>query len=204
MTIRQIAELCDVEERTARDWSKNVNCGKNFPSLQNLDTIELSGHGKETDLPVETAVAIIRAGGREALASLLAENAANKDALVVQNTPGIMAQFTKLAEMLEKTTQTMEKQGKLIEAQSLALEDPQKAAYAELEKFVQYNLEVENKPIHRVFVHELWHAYENTAKNPLNEHNFKFKIALDHPEFELKRTKAGDWYFTHCRSLHIL
>jgi hypothetical protein len=61
MTIKEIAELCGVEDRAVRDWSKKVNCGENHPSLQNLDTIEESGHGKAADLSVETATAIIRA-----------------------------------------------------------------------------------------------------------------------------------------------
>jgi hypothetical protein len=66
MTIKEIAKLCEVDESTVWRWSKNVNCMQNASSLQNLDTVKKSGHGKAADLPVEIVVSIIRAGGREA------------------------------------------------------------------------------------------------------------------------------------------
>ena len=126
MTIKEIAELCDVDEVTILRWSKKVNClqnvgslqnldsgegsknvnlGKNFPSLQNLDGItEESGHGKAADLPVETAAAIIRAGGKEALAFLLEEKSATENALAVQSEAmaKIMEQLKRLPEALER------------------------------------------------------------------------------------------------------
>jgi transcriptional regulator with XRE-family HTH domain len=85
MTIKEIAELCGVDEDTVSRWSKNVKFPQNAETLQKLDGIEKLKQGKATDLPLETAVAIIRAGGRETLAALLAENAANKNALVVSS-----------------------------------------------------------------------------------------------------------------------
>jgi transcriptional regulator with XRE-family HTH domain len=77
MTIKEIAEICGVDEDTILRWSKNVNFPQNVGSLQKLD--EIIRQGKTTDLPPETAAAIIRAGGKEALAALLEENARNKD-----------------------------------------------------------------------------------------------------------------------------
>jgi predicted transcriptional regulator len=85
MTIKEIAELCGVDEKEVRRWIgslKNVKNGQNVHSLQNLDK---TGRGKTLNFPVETAAAIIRARDREALAALLAENAATKDQLAVYN-----------------------------------------------------------------------------------------------------------------------
>jgi hypothetical protein len=190
MTIKEIAELCGVEERTILNWSKNVNCGKNFRSLQNLDTIEESGHGKATDLPVETAAAIIRAGGREALAALLEENAANKDALALrQPVPAIPAPLMGLPVLMER----LEK----------ALEDPQKAAYEELEAFVKRTLTPEEKPVHKTYLFVLWNAYEKEVKNLVDKHVFMYKIAMDHPEFKLKHDKHG-WYFAYCDVIRLI
>jgi hypothetical protein len=198
MTIKEIAELCGVEDHTVRNWSKNVNCGKNFGSLQNLDSIGESGHGKAADLPPETAAAIVRAGGREVLAALLEENTRNKDALVVRDAPpavvGVFANFTRHLEKAEA----------LIERQSALLDDPRKAAYDELEKFVNENVAVDERGHHNPLpVWHLYHAYEKIAEKPLNEHDFMFKIALDHPEFKLVY-KRKDWAFDRCFAPHFL
>ena len=110
MTIKEIAELCSVDERTVLRWAeslRNVNNGQNVGSLQNLDGItEESGHGKAVALPVETAAAVIRAGGKEALAFLLEEITATKNALAVQNEA--MAKIAKLAEKLPELVEWFE------------------------------------------------------------------------------------------------
>jgi prophage antirepressor-like protein len=98
----------------------------------------------------------------------------------------------------------MERMEALIERQSKALEDPKEVVYSELEKFVQRNLEVDPKRIQRVYVRSLWHAYEKKVLNPLNEHEFMHKIALDHPEFELCHTQKEGWYFTRCSTFLFL
>ena len=40
-----------------------------------------------------------------------------------------------------------------------ALDDPKKAAYAELEEWLGKTVEYEDKPMHKVYVHQLYHAY---------------------------------------------
>jgi hypothetical protein len=106
---------------------------------------------------------------------------------------GIFANFTGI----------MEQAKALIERQGALLENPKKAAYAELEKFVQDNLEADPKRIHTVPVWQLYHAWEKIASHQLNEHEFMHKIALDHPEFELKYRRK-DWVFVRCQTKHFL
>jgi hypothetical protein len=190
MTIKEIAELCGVEDQTVRDWSKNVNFPNFLGSLQKLDGIEELRQGKAVDLPLETAGAIIRAGGREALAALLEENAANKTALALrQPPPAIPSSFMGLPALMERLEN--------------ALEDPQKAAYEELEAFVKRTLTPEEKPVHKTYAFVLWHAYEKEVENLLNKHVFMYKIAMDHPEFKLKYDKYG-WYFTYCDVIRLI
>ena len=105
MTIKEIAELCGVDEDTVSRWSKNVNIPQNAECLQNLD--EEIRQGKAADLSVETAAAIIRAGGKEALAFLLEKNAATENALAVQSEA--MAKIAKLAEKLPEIVEWYEK-----------------------------------------------------------------------------------------------
>jgi hypothetical protein len=77
MTIKEIADLCEVDQSTVWRWAESLN----------VDGIEDLKQGKETDLSPETAAAIIRAGGKDALAALLEENAANKNAQTAQGAP---------------------------------------------------------------------------------------------------------------------
>jgi prophage antirepressor-like protein len=97
----------------------------------------------------------------------------------------------------------MEKTEALIQRQTALLDDPKKAAYAELEKFVRDNLEVDEKRIHTVSGWQLYHAYEKIAEHPLSQHELMFKIALDHPEFELKYRRK-EWVFVRCCIKHFL
>ena len=74
MTIKEIAELCNVAESTIRNWIDSAKIAK--PSAE---------IAKATNEPfrfcVEDVIAIIRGGGRATLADLLADNAARRAAL---------------------------------------------------------------------------------------------------------------------------
>jgi uncharacterized protein YjcR len=88
MTIKEIAELCGVEPRTINNWVHKIadDPGKNFQGLAvKLEEAEKSGKDP-ADFTLDETLAIIGEGGKnKALASLLAENAANKNTLKVQN-----------------------------------------------------------------------------------------------------------------------
>jgi transcriptional regulator with XRE-family HTH domain len=84
MTIREIAELCGVRRRTVELWAgKEDFLSENF-SLRNriLEKLEQGSPEKPSKYNLEETLAIIgEGGGNKTLASLLEENAVNKDTL---------------------------------------------------------------------------------------------------------------------------
>ena len=92
MTIKEIAELCGATHQTILNWvhklvdnpPKNLEGDppKNWEGLAiKLQEAEKSGT-TPADFTLEETLAIIEAGGNKTLAALLAENAANKNAVV--------------------------------------------------------------------------------------------------------------------------
>jgi len=94
-----------------------------------------------------------------------------------------LALFPALTQLMEETRQ--------------ALEDPKAKAYRELKGFVADNLELYESNRVGAYVGMLYYIYRKEAKHPLSEREFMFKIALDHPEFELKCLKKA-WFFDRC------
>jgi hypothetical protein len=193
MTIKEIAELCGAKsEQTVKNWAHKIgdDPAKNWQGLA-VKLAEAEKSGKDpADFTLDETLAIIgEGGGNKALASLLAENAMSKNALAVQGAQGVISLFTRLNDMLEH--------------QSRLLDDPKKAAYEELEAFVQKNLEVDEKRIYTVPVWHLYNAYCKTTEHPLSQHDLTFKIALDHPEFELKYRRK-EWIFIRCKTIGII
>ncbi|HET6499047.1 MAG TPA: helix-turn-helix domain-containing protein [Coriobacteriia bacterium] len=85
MTIKQIAELCGVGEQTVRDWIKaGTATGSAAPEIVSA-SLKLSeaGHGRPAMLDLPETLAIIRAGGNNTLADLLADNARRKPAITL-------------------------------------------------------------------------------------------------------------------------
>ena len=210
MTIKEIAELCAVDRRTIERWAHKViddpgqnaqgdglmqnakgNPAKNLQGLaEKLAEAEKSGT-TPADFTIEETLAIIGEGGKnQTLAALLAENAASKNALAIQNNGFTAPQAAQLAALMNNIQK--------------ALENPRKAAYEELEAWIVKTLEFEDKPIHRVYVHQIYHAYRKEVENPLNEHIFKFKIALEHPEFKFNYAKSAGWYFSFCSLARVI
>ena len=77
MTIRQIAELCGVDGKTVRRWVDNLSTlpGQNVQSFSAIKQkmIEAGEKGEATKLTPSEVITIIRGGGRDTLADLLAE-----------------------------------------------------------------------------------------------------------------------------------
>jgi hypothetical protein len=84
MTIKEIAELCQVRRRTAERWAHKVTDDPelDFPGL--AEKLERGAPETPSDYTLDETVAIIgQGGGNKTLAALLAENAANKEALEI-------------------------------------------------------------------------------------------------------------------------
>jgi predicted transcriptional regulator len=192
MTIKEIAGLCGVDETTIARWIRGerfLNCKM---QLRN-SVIEKLDHGspeRPSDYDLEETLAIIGEGGEnKALAALLAENAANKNALAIQGATGGAAQIAAFSGLMERVAKL--------------LDDPQKAQNEELERFVRDNMEYDEKHISVSTVRLLHHGYEKIAEKPFSEREFMLKIALKHPEFTL-RYQRKEWYFLHCHTKHFL
>jgi hypothetical protein len=81
MTVKEIAELCGVDERTVYRWAEAGDILS--PGLSKK--LEKAGHGVSADFTLDETLAIIgEGGGNKTLASLLADNAATKNALAAQ------------------------------------------------------------------------------------------------------------------------
>jgi hypothetical protein len=82
MTVKEIAELCGVDETTVQRWVKKISDCKMQSELS--ERLTNAGHGIPADFTLDETLAIVRAGGNDTLANLLAENAKNRDALAVR------------------------------------------------------------------------------------------------------------------------
>jgi transcriptional regulator with XRE-family HTH domain len=111
MTIKEIAELCGVDRRTVERWAHKIadDLGKNFQGLA-VKLAEAEKSGKDpADFTLDETLAIIGEGGEnKALASLLAETAATKNALLSVQSEA-MAKIAKLAEKLPEWAEWHEK-----------------------------------------------------------------------------------------------
>jgi hypothetical protein len=70
MNTREIAATCGVAERTVRDWIRKASV-----KSAELSAKSAEGRGTGARYTLQETLAIIRAGGRHTLASLLEENA---------------------------------------------------------------------------------------------------------------------------------
>ncbi len=89
MTIKEIAELCNVSEQTVINWAWKAAAQaakESGPEIRPEDTaigrkLKEAGHGKPALLEIDMLLDAIRAGGRKSMADLLSENAARTAAL---------------------------------------------------------------------------------------------------------------------------
>jgi len=80
MTIRQIAELCNVDRTTVLRWVQKLEDGA-IRTEVGAKCTEAQDAREPARLSLEAVLALIRAGGRDTLADLLADNAARAAAL---------------------------------------------------------------------------------------------------------------------------
>jgi hypothetical protein len=75
MTIKQIADLCSVDERSVRRWAEKA--GDKMSAI--ADKMSASTSTYPAAFTLDETLAIIRAGGKNTLADLLADNAQRKE-----------------------------------------------------------------------------------------------------------------------------
>jgi predicted transcriptional regulator len=101
MTIKEIAELCGVKEQTVLNWAHKLEVLNQNIWLRISEKLKQGPPEVPSDYTLDETLAIIGEGGKnKALASLLAETATFKNALVVQTEA--MAKIDKLPKLLEE------------------------------------------------------------------------------------------------------
>jgi transcriptional regulator with XRE-family HTH domain len=108
MTVKEIAELCGVDQSTVWRWAQKDDLLQNAKGItEKLEEARKSGKDP-ADFTLDETLTIIGEGGKnKALASLLAENAVTKNALVVQSE--VIAKIAKLAEKLPEIFERIDK-----------------------------------------------------------------------------------------------
>jgi len=110
MTIKEIAELCGVSDQTILNWAHRVKSLNQNIWLRISEKLEQGSQEQPSDYDIEETLAIIGEGGKnKTLAALLAENAANKNAVALSGgtAGGIEAFEARLAGVIEAKMREM-------------------------------------------------------------------------------------------------
>jgi hypothetical protein len=186
MTIKEIAELCSVSDQTVLNWIHKPEVLNQKIWLRISEKLEHGSpeHPSDYDLG-ETLEIISEGGGNKALASLLAENAANKNALIVQS-----------GRALDRITELEKKVTSLLETPPLTPREQQLRA---LKTYLHQHLEITGDKRDRVDVYDFYWRYKGGVENSLTRDEFPLAVTLILPELRVKRGR----YFTDiigCRS----
>jgi hypothetical protein len=144
MTIKEIAELCGVDQSTVWRWAKEPACKMQAGIAEKLDN---AGHGVSADFTLDETLTIIRDGGNnKALASVLAENAIAKTAI---------EEIRRLHGAIEKKRS----------------EDPQETQYAGIREFLIANLNITGCKRDFVCLSDLWRRFNEVTVSPRMDMN---------------------------------
>jgi DNA-binding transcriptional MerR regulator len=216
MTVKEIAELCGVNETTVLRWihktaddllqnaeGSKMNNAQGDP-MQNAQgdlrnfyeglKMKLSDAQKTGSIPadftLEETIAIIGDGGKnKTLAALLAENAANKNAVAARN--GTTAIFEQLLARLDRIEKALSAGLSANNTDKPLLPDPKEEAYRELRQFVEQRLIITAQ--HKrdsVIVDYLYDKYRSFATMILPIDEFMYKIAIDNPQIRLIQRRS--------------
>jgi hypothetical protein len=135
------------------------------------EKLDNAGHGISAEFTLDETLAIIgEGGGNKALASLLAENAANKAMLTVRSRPAIPEQLERLIsiKVKEAAAPIVERQKRMeadikalrqaVEGQKM-LDDPEDKQLREIKRFMVENLNVTGRSHDYVFLSNLYRFY---------------------------------------------
>jgi uncharacterized protein YjcR len=183
MTIKEIAGLCGVDTSTIRKWINNEKFLKgNFPLRNGIkEKLEQGSPERPSDFTLGETLEIIGVGGGNmTLASLLAENAMNKNALAVQNTQGASPFIAGFKEGLDRLDKRLERLEAVLSSspKHIAIEDPQEKQYAAIRQFLVKNLNITGRRRDFVYLPDLWRRFIDVVKDvPLNMNALLFAVA---------------------------
>ena len=200
MTIKEIAELCGVEERTVRNWCHGKRFLRENFSLRNIivKKLEKGSPEKPSDFSLEETLAIIGdGGGNKTLAALLEENSKNKNALGIASSGSgavqILNKFNDRLEWIEKTLEDIKKGQLRISAQP-EITDPKTAMLYFGGKF----LEITGKDSDYVEVQTLFKIFKGMFKVEIDSHKFMYELPLAFPEIRLDTRRKYKALFRGC------
>ncbi|WP_444818594.1 helix-turn-helix domain-containing protein [Treponema denticola] len=200
MTIKEIAELCGVEERTVRNWCHGKRFLRENFSLRNVivKKLEKGSPEKPSDFSLEETLAIIGdGGGNKTLAALLEENSKNKNALSIAGSGGgavqILNKFNDRLEWIEKALEDIKKGQLQISAQP-EITDPKTAMLYFGGKF----LEITGKDSNYVEVQTLFKIFKGMFKVEIDSHKFMYELPLAFPEIRLDTRRKYKALFRGC------
>ena len=200
MTIKEIAELCGVEERTVRNWCHGKRFLRENFSLRNVivKKLEKGSPEKPSDFALEETLAIIGdGGGNKTLAALLEENSKNKNALSIASSGSgavqILNKFNDRLEWIEKALEDIKKGQLRISAQP-EITDPKTAMLYFGGKF----LEITGKDSNYVEVQTLFKIFKGMFKVEIDSHKFMYELPLAFPEIRLDTRRKYKALFRGC------
>lgn len=196
MTIKEIAELCGVDDTTILRWTRNISDCKMQSDIKSK--LKKSGHGIASDFSLEETLAIIGdGGGNKTLAALLEENSKNKNALSIAGPGGgavqILNKFNNRLERMEKTLEDIKKGQLQISAQP-EITDPKTAMLYFGGKF----LEITGKDGNYVEVQTLFKIFKGMFKVEIDSHKFMYELPLAFPEIRLDTRRKYKALFRGC------
>lgn len=200
MTIKEIAELCGVEERTVRSWCHGKRFLRENFSLRNIivKKLEKGSPEKPSDFSLDETLAIIGdGGGNKTLAALLEENSKNKNALSIAGSGGgavqILNKFNDRLERIEKALADIKK-GQLQISEQPEITDPKTAMLYFGGKF----LEITGKDGNYVEVQTLFKIFKGMFKVEIDSHKFMYELPLAFPEIRLDTRRKYKALFRGC------
>lgn len=196
MTIKEIAELCGVDDTTILRWTRNISDCKMQSDIKSK--LKKSGHGIASDFSLEETLAIIGdGGGNKTLAALLEENSKNKNALSIAGSGGgavqILNKFNDRLERIEKALADIKKGQLQISAQP-EITDPKTAMLYFGGKF----LEITGKDSNYVDVQTLFKIFKGMFKVEIDSHKFMYELPLAFPEIRLDTRRKYKALFRGC------
>lgn len=196
MTIKEIAELCGVDDTTILRWTRNISDCKMQSDIKSK--LKKSGHGIASDFSLEETLAIIGdGGGNKTLAALLEENSKNKNALSIAGSGSgavqILNKFNDRLEWIEKALEDIKKGQLQISAQP-EITDPKTAMLYFGGKF----LEITGKDSNYVEVQTLFKIFKGMFKVEIDSHKFMYELPLAFPEIRLDTRRKYKALFRGC------
>jgi hypothetical protein len=178
MTIKEIAELCRVSDQTVLNWIHRLESLNQKIWLRLSEKLKQGSPEHPSDYDLGETLEIISEGGNnKTLASLLAENAIAKTALVTRREPSAdterfekaFAAIVKLQNRLETEIKEVRRLRGAIE--NKRIEDPQEKQYAAIREFLIANLNITGRNRDFVYLPDLWRRFNEIMVSPRMDMN---------------------------------